>query len=495
MSKLLGHFAKTPTTVSLIVLRRFICNIPLPVNNSGRLQYYCSSHEDVIDDDAQVKYFIDRQLKLTLMGHQVLVIQPYIKWGPKKDLNTTSAIKLEESKSLVHTLADWKVIDEMQIGLTSYRKHSFFGPGNLDLIAQKVRENKRISAIFVSTNVLKPIQHQTLENQFKVPVYDRYLIVVQIFRRHAVTREAKLQVALAEIPYIWSRIRGVQEGYAERLGTEAGQIALSGNLPLDDKKNLLKQYQKKLKRSIDKLRSHREHLRHGRKNRDLPIVAVVGYTNAGKTSLVKALTGDLGLVPKNCLFATLDVTVHGGILPSNMNVLFVDTIGFISDIPTRLIEPFIVTLEDAMFADVIVHVRDVSHPNVQVQKAHVETTLKSLSIDQSLLEDIIDVGNKVDLVVDNVQCDDGSSVFVSCISGVGLDELKRRIEQRIIKVTDRCKLKIRVRTGQEEYEWLRAHTAIVVIEPDGEHSILEVIVTKSDLDVFKNLFIYKNTKS
>lgn len=464
------------------------------VNVYGRLRYYCSSHEDVIDD-VQVKTFIDRQLKLAPMGHQVLVIQPYIKWGAKKDRDTPPAIKLEESKSLVHTLADWKVVDEMQVGLTSYRKHSFFGPGNLDLIAEKVRKNKQISAIFVSTNVLKPAQHKTLENQFKVPVYDRYLIVIQIFRRHAVTREAKLQVALAEIPYIWSRIRGIQEGYAERLGTEANQIVLGGNLPFDDKKNLLKQYEKKLKRSIDKLRSHREHLRHSRKNKELPVVAVVGYTNAGKTSLVKALTGDSVLAPKNCLFATLDVTVHGGIMPSNMNVLFVDTIGFISDIPTRLIEPFVATLEDAMFADVVVHVRDVSHPSVQVQKEHVETTLKSLNINQSLLENIIDVGNKVDLVSENFQ-NDNSSSFVSCTTGIGLVELKNLIEQRIIKVTDRRKMKIRVRTGRDEYEWLRAHTAIVTIEPDGEHSVLEVIVTKSDLDVFKSLFISsRNMKS
>ncbi|VVC41410.1 GTP-binding protein, middle domain,GTP binding domain,GTPase HflX, N-terminal,P-loop containing [Cinara cedri] len=496
MSKLVGQLART-TTTSLIVLRQLICRTPLLyVNSNGWLRYYCSSHnEDVTDDDVQVKDFIDRQLKLAPMGHQVMVIQPYIKWGTKKDRNTPPAIKLAESKSLVHTLDDWKIVDEMQVGLTSFRKHSFFGPGNLDLIAQKVRENKRISAIFVSTNVLKPAQHQTLENQFKVPVYDRYLIVVQIFRRHAITREAKLQVALAEVPYIWSRIRGVQEGYAERLGTEAGQIALGGNLPFDDKKNLLKQYEKKLKKSIDKLRSHREHLRYGRKNRDLPVVAVVGYTNAGKTSLVKALTGDSVLVPKNCLFATLDVTVHGGILPSNMKVLFVDTIGFISDIPTRLIEPFVATLEDAMFADVIVHVRDISHPNVQVQKEHVENTLKSLSIDQRLLEDVIDVGNKVDLVAETTESDNGSSVFVSCTTGVGLDELKSQIEKRIIAVTDRRQIKIRVRTGQDEYEWLRAHTAIVAIEPDGEHSVLEVIVTKSDLDVFKSLFIRKNMKS
>ncbi|CAI6344114.1 unnamed protein product [Macrosiphum euphorbiae] len=445
-------------------------------------------------EDAQARELIDRQLKLAPAGgHQVLIVQPYIKWGANKDRNTRPEIKADESRSLVRTLAEWSVTDTLLVGLTSYRKHTFFGPGNVDAIALRVARDRRITAVFVSVNVLKPIQHQHLEHRFGVPVYDRYLMVVQIFRRHAITREAKLQVALAELPYIWSRIRGVQDGYAERLGTEAGQIALSGKLGYDDKKDLLKSYEKKLKKLVEKLRSHRQHLRHNRTNKDLPVVAVVGYTNAGKTSLVRALTGDVGLVPKDCLFATLDVTVHGGVLPSNMTVLYVDTIGFISDIPTRLIEPFIATLEDAMFADVIVHVRDMSHPNVIVQKAHVEETLKNLSINPELLNGVIDVGNKVDRL-DNVE-PDGSSVFISCTTGEGLEELKKKIESQIMKATGRRTIKIRVRTGRDEYEWLRTHTAIVNINTDGDYSVMEVIVTQSDLDVFKSLFIRKKISS
>ncbi|XP_025419999.1 putative GTP-binding protein 6 [Sipha flava] len=458
---------------------------------------YCSRHhhhEDIdADDDVQMRDFIDRQLKLAPMGHQVLVIQPYIKWGANKDRSTRPEVKAEESGSLVRTLSGWKVVETMLVGLTSFRKHTFFGPGNVDAIALKVQQNKRVSAVFISVNVLKPVQHQHLEHRFRVPVYDRYLMVIQIFRQHATTREAKLQVALAEVPYIWSRIRGVQEGYAERLGTEAGQIVLSGNLGFSDKKDLLKEYEKKLKRSVDKLRGHRGHLRHGRKGKDLPVVAVVGYTNAGKTSLVRALTGDEGLAPRDCLFATLDVTVHGGILPSNVRVLYVDTIGFISDIPTRLIEPFVATLEDAMFADVIIHVTDVSHPNAAVQKQHVEKTLKDLSLDVDLLDRVIDVSNKVDRMTESLQsqqCDD-DAVMVSCTTGAGLDKLKTRIEERVMEVTGRRVVKIRVLTGREEYEWLRAHTAVVGVEADGEHSVVQAVVTKSDLDVFRSLFIRK----
>jgi len=131
-----------------------------------------------------------------------------------------------------------------------------------------------------------------------------------------------------------------------------------------------------------------------------------------------------------------------------------------------------------------------SHPNVMVQKTHVEETLKSLSINPDLLNSVIDVGNKIDRL-DNID-NDGSSVLISCTTGKGLDELKKKIESQIIKVTGRRIIKIRVHTGRDEYEWLRAHTAIVNIDTDGDYSVMEVIVTQSDLDVFKSLFIRKN---
>lgn len=455
------------------------------------------------DDDgqqSQAQSFIDRQLKLAPTGHRMLVVQPYVKWGANKDRDTSPDVKLEESQSLVRTLDGWSVVDSIKVGLTSFQKHTFFGPGNVDAIADRVARDQRVSAVFVSVNVLKSIQHQHLEHRFRVPVFDRYLMVIQIFRQHAVTREAKLQVALAEVPYVWSRLRDVAEQQPnDRLlgNAEVGQIAYSCNLSYDDKKDLLKGYEKKLKKAVAKLRGHREHLRHNRKSRDLPVVAVVGYTNAGKTSLVKALTQDAGLAPRDCLFATLDVTVHGGMSPSNMKVLYVDTIGFISDIPTRLIEPFVATLEDAMVADVIVHVRDVSHPNVHVQKSHVEATLKDLKIDSDLMDTVINVGNKIDRLGSSSDVGisdhgDDSTVLVSCVTGEGLELLKNRIEAQIIKATNRQVIKIRVRTGRAEYEWLMAHTAVVNIETDGDYSVVQVIVTKSDLDVFKSLFIRKS---
>lgn len=170
-----------------------------------------------------------------------------------------------------------------------------------------------------------------------MPVIDRFSVVIQILRAHATSREAKLQIALAEIPYIWH-----QMGTPDR--------ALQRSKLTDAQKMLLRNRERKIKMELEHVRAHRQMIRKRRVQREFPIVAVVGYTNAGKTSLIKALTNQEKLEPKNKLFATLDITAHAGRLPCNLEVIYMDTIGFMSDIPTELIECFIATLEDAMMA-------------------------------------------------------------------------------------------------------------------------------------------------
>lgn len=164
---------------------------------------------------------------------------------------------------------------------------------------------------------------------------DRFSVVIQILRMHASSRESRLQVAMAEIPYIW-----------RQLGDHLG---IRGKLS-DSQKLLLKTREKKIKSELDEVRGHRQLIRKRRFQKNFPIIAVVGYTNAGKTSLIKALTNEESMQPKNQLFATLDITAHGGVLPCNLDVIYMDTIGFMSDIPTGLIECFVATLEDAMLA-------------------------------------------------------------------------------------------------------------------------------------------------
>lgn len=189
----------------------------------------------------------------------------------------------------------------------------------------------------MSVSQLTQIQKTLLETVFGVPVMDRFSIVVQILRAHAKSRDAKLQIALAELPYIW-----------QQMGTE--NSAISRSKLSDSQKMLLRNREKRIKNELEHIKVHRKMIRNRRLNKGLPVVAVVGYTNAGKTSLIKALTQQEKLEPQNKLFATLEVTAHPGLLPCNLQVLYIDTIGFMSDIPTELIHCFITTLEDALMA-------------------------------------------------------------------------------------------------------------------------------------------------
>merc|ERR1712181_202026 len=170
----------------------------------------------------------------------------------------------------------------------------------------------------------------------------------------------------------------------------------------------------------------RQRLRERRKKLGVPTVAVIGYTNCGKTSLIKALTQQAELEPKNALFATLDVTCHRTTLPpSNIDVVFIDTVGFISDIPTPLVASFSSTLEDALQADLLLHVRDLSHPDTLNQNTQVLTTLKRLGASKEALDSMVTVGNKVDLVSEE-QLLSSPCLPVSATLGLGLDHLARQ---------------------------------------------------------------------
>lgn len=266
---------------------------------------------------------------------RVFIIQPYVKWGPNKKTITTPELQMSEAVALIDTLPRWVVVDKKAVPLLSLVKRSLIGKGALDELKKRILSSSHVTAVFVSVNMLKLSQIQVLEEAFNLPVFDRYAIVIHIFRLHAKTPEAKLQVSLAEIPYMWKKLIEDHDDLA-RINIK------------ETRKRILQTRQGNLKKELKKLQLKRYAVRQKRKLLDIPTVAIVGYTNAGKTSLIKALTGDSSLMPRNQLFATLDTTAHEGFLPSRLKVLYMDTIGFIQDVPEGLLAPFIITLEDAL---------------------------------------------------------------------------------------------------------------------------------------------------
>nr|XP_018909575.1 PREDICTED: putative GTP-binding protein 6 [Bemisia tabaci] len=422
----------------------------------------------------ELKKLLDNNLTWDGAGeHKVLVLQPYIKWGPNKKTNTNPDLMLAEAVSLVKSLPKWTIADKRKIGVMNICTDKVFGTGQIDAIASQIHIAPiPITAVFVSIDKLSNEQYFFLCNRLQVPVFDRYSIVIQIFKEHAKSSEAKLQVALAELPYIVGRF-------------------LSPHY--DRTKKILMKHQKEMKASLAKLEKHRAHVRKNRKALEFPVVAVVGYTNAGKTSLIKALTADSSLTPQNVLFATLDVTMHEGSLPCNLKVLYADTIGFIADLPIELIQPFRVTLEDAMLADVIIHVMDVSHPNHALQYDEVINTLEKLDLSPKLKENVITVGNKSDLVPHEKLLEIPNEVMlVSATEGIGMNQLLSRVEQLILSSTNRQKLTVRVRAFSDEEQWLKQEAAIISsdVDPnDSAYALLKIVITPSKLNIFREQFI------
>ncbi|XP_078032979.1 putative GTP-binding protein 6 [Augochlora pura] len=434
-------------------------------------------HDSAMDfegyDENEEEKDIYRKISEDYLGsvvgkHNVFVIQPYIKWGPNKKHITTPDLQLAEAIALVNTLPNWSVGGTRLVPLLTLQKQKLVGSGSLESLKKEVRSKPNITAIFVSTNLLKFVQISELQSAFSLPIYDRYSIVIHIFREHAKSPEAMLQVALAEIPYIRKKM-------VDLASTKLGRINID-----ETRKKYLENKEKKLRNALKRLKEHRNMIKNKRQSYGFPSVAVVGYTNAGKTSLIKALTGDTSLKPRNQLFATLDTTIHQGYLPNKLKVLFIDTIGFIQDVPETLIQPFKVTLEDAIDADIIIHVYDISHPDIKAQIEHIEKTIKPMIDDNKL---VINVANKCDIVdKDSHKGHDlpKDTHLVSAVKLTGIDQLRIKIEEEILEAANLLSKRIKVQVGSQLETLLYKEATVTNAEPDAEDSqyiIMDVILS------------------
>lgn len=444
-------------------------------------------------DDNQYEHIANTAMHVS-HNHQaeqhVFVVQPYVKWGPRR-ADTEPQLQLQEAEALVRSLPSWSISHSLLVPLDSLDRKQLFGSGKLQELHQQIGRlrstGQRITCVFVSKGQLSGVQKRFLERFFGLPVLDRYSVVIQILRLHATSNEAKLQVAAAEIPYIWSQLKD---------GGESSSLS-------DTQKEMLRTRERKLRAELKRVRAHRELLRNRRNQLNFPIVAVVGYTNAGKTSLIKALTADTQMQPRDQLFATLDVTAHAGQLPSKLKVIYMDTVGFMADLPTGLIECFVATLEDAMLADVIVHVHDVAHPCRTEQARHVEQTMRELMAkagstgrtdSNNPMDSVIQVGNKADLVEQSVdsEAEQQQLTLISSKTGAGIEELRDQIEQHLLRVTQRTRMTVRVPMGGAESSWLYKNAAVTESTADPENAqnlLLSVVISATALQKFRHQFV------
>jgi GTPase len=346
----------------------------------------------------------------------------------------TSDESLQELEQLVKT-AGGVVVGKMTQRLSQPQKNSYLGKGKLEELIEVKTNIDYDTAVF--DDELTPLQQRTLEDALKVKVIDRVALILDIFARHARTREGKLQVELAQLQYLLPRLAG-QWSHLERLGGGIGTRG-PGESQLETDKRILQRKILVLKAKLDEVSRQRDLYRQKRKREGIPVVAIVGYTNSGKSSLMRAMTKADVLV-EDKLFATLDPTTRRMALPDNRQVLITDTVGFIKKLPPTIVNAFRATLEELTDASLLIHVIDITSKNAVGQCQTVENILKELKLDE---KPRITVFNKIDLMPetagakdeitalnslkDYAGCQQSNTVFTSAVKRWGLRDLSMAI--------------------------------------------------------------------
>jgi GTP-binding protein HflX len=346
--------------------------------------------------------------------------------------------RLAEAVGLAAAI-DLEIADELIIMLNEPRPATFIGTGKVDEIAQLAKESE--ADLVIVNGALSPIQQRNLEKAWDAKVLDRTGLILEIFGRRARTREGLLQVELAHLRYQKSRLVRSWT-HLERQRGGFGFLGGPGETQLEADRRLIQERISRLEKQLASVVKTRGLHREGRARVPYPVVALVGYTNAGKSTLFNAMT-KAGVLAKDLLFATLDPAMRAIALPHGRKVVLSDTVGFISDLPTPLIAAFRATLEEVIEADVILHVRDISHPETEAQAADVSSILSELGIGENRREHIIEVWNKADQLPDDLKAmrhhqatRQDQCVLVSALTGEGLDDLRGLIETKLGKDLD-----------------------------------------------------------
>ena len=385
------------------------------------------------------------------------------------------AARLDEAFGLAGAI-DLQIVEAIPVVLTALRPATYLGKGKVEELAERVKIEE--IGLVVMDCALSPVQQRNLEKAFGCKVIDRTGLILEIFGRRARTREGALQVELAHLNYQKSRLVRSWT-HLERQRGGFGFLGGPGETQIEADRRIIQERMTK----IDSVkRTHSLH-RASRKRVPYPVVALVGYTNAGKSTLFNRLTS-AEVLAQDMLFATLDPTARALKLPHGARIMLSDTVGFISDLPTQLVAAFRATLEDAIEADVLLHVRDVSHEDTQAQAADVQSILRDLGIDPEDGDRVIEVWNKADLLsgdererqaaLTELKPDASRPVLVSALTGEGMDRLTDAIERRIARTRPVYRLTLEPGDGKS-LAWLHANGEILERE-DAEDGTLDLLV-------------------
>ncbi len=342
--------------------------------------------------------------------------------GVETGAGNEAAASLDELEELVDT-AGAVTVDKILQNRENIHPGTYLGKGKIDEVKERAWELNATGV--VCDDELSPAQLRNLEDALETKVMDRTMVILDIFASRAITSEGKIQVELAQLRYRSARLVGMRNSLS-RLGGGIGTRG-PGEKKLEMDRRLIHERIGQLKAELEEVKRHRDVLRRQRERAHTPVAAIVGYTNAGKSTLLNRLT-NAGILAEDKLFATLDPTTRGLELDSGQKVLLTDTVGFIRKLPHHLVEAFKSTLEEAKYSDIILHVVDCSNPQMDMQMHVVYDTLRDLEVGDKV---VVTVFNKIDQLTGSQLPRDVRSdyqVRISAKTGEGIEQLQKTLE-------------------------------------------------------------------